>query len=291
MEQFDTTAGGGRRQAAQEKPHRAGSRGPRWQQSGQCHRSALLLASTLALAACAHAPADPEARAEFQKNNDPAEPTNRAIFGANQYVDRQALRPVARSYVKYVPGAVRSGLHNFVSNLEEPGIAVNDVLQGNVSRAWNTTQRFAVNTTVGGAGLFDVATSWHRPHHEADFGQTLGVWGVAPGPAVQLPLFGPSNVRDTVGKVGGIILDPLTFVGGSTVSIVTAASGGVGMVDGRSRLLPTTDKLEQSSLDYYATLRSVMAQRRAYLVAQAKVGAVKEEKRPPDVGSTDELAK
>ena len=252
---------------------------------------AVLLASALALAACAHAPADPEARAEFQKNNDPAEPTNRAIFSANQFVDRNALRPVARGYNEYVPGAVRRSLHNFVSNLEEPGVAVNDVLQGNVSRAWNTTQRFVVNTTVGGAGLFDVATDWNRPHHSADFGQTLGVWGVGPGPAVQLPFFGPSNVRDSVGKVAGIVTNPLTFVSGGAASVVTAASGGVGVVDGRARLLPTTDGLEKSSLDYYATLRSVMAQRRARLVAEGKAGAVAPEKELPDLDPTEVSAK
>ena len=288
METLIRTAEGGRRNAAKAMFNGAEDRTQLW---GRLQCGAVLLASALALVACAQAPADPAARAELEKNNDPAEPTNRAIFGANQFVDRNALRPVARTYATYVPGAVRRGLHNFVSNLEEPSTAVNDVLQGNVSRAWNTTQRFVVNTTVGGAGLFDIATDWHRPHHQADFGQTLGVWNIAPGPAVQLPLFGPSNVRDTVGKVGGLILDPLTFVGGSTLSTVTAVSGGVGVVDGRSRLLSTTDSLERSSLDYYATLRSVMAQRRASLVAQGKAGSVREEKGPPDLGSTDVLAK
>ena len=247
---------------------------------------AVLLASALALAACAHAPADPEARAEFLKNNDPAEPTNRAIFGANQFVDRNAVRPIARGYNEYVPAGVRRSLHNFVANLEEPGIAVNDVLQGNMSRAWNTTQRFAVNTTVGGVGLFDVATDWNRPHHSADFGQTLGVWGVGPGPAVQLPFFGPSNVRDSVGKVAGIVTNPLSLASGGAASAVNAASGGVGVVDGRARLLPTTDDLERSSLDYYATLRSVMAQRRARLVAEGKLGAVSGEKELPDLDPT-----
>lgn len=291
METLVRIAGGAHRLAVQEASHVAGARSSRRVRGGHGHCGAVLLVSALALSACAHAPADPEARAEFQRNNDPAEPTNRAVFRANQFVDRNALRPVARGYAEYVPSPVRGSLHNFVSNLEEPGIAVNDVLQGNVSRAWNTTQRFAVNTTVGGAGLFDVATDWHRPHHEADFGQTLGVWGVAPGPAVQLPLFGPSNVRDTVGKVGGIVLNPLTFVTGTTATTVTAASGGIGVVDGRSRLLSTTDSLERSSLDYYATLRSVMAQRRAYLVAEARVGAVKEGKELPDLDPTDVSAK
>ena len=109
-----------------------------------------LCASGLALAACAQVPADPVERAEFERTNDPAEPTNRTIFAGNQFVDRNALRPVARGYNEYVPDGVRRGLHNFVQNLGEPAIAVNDLLQGNAHRAWNTTQRFAINTTVGG---------------------------------------------------------------------------------------------------------------------------------------------
>lgn len=234
------------------------------------------LASALSLAACAHAPADPEARAEYERNNDPAEPTNRTIFAGNQYVDRNVLKPVARGYQDYVPGRVRTSLHHFVENLGEPGVAVNDVLQGNLSRAWNTTQRFAINTTVGGAGLFDVATDWNRPAHKADFGQTLGVWGVGPGPAVQLPLFGPSNVRDSVGKVVGTVTNPATFFSGGAVTAVNAAGSGIGVVDGRADLLSTTDPLERSSLDYYATLRSLMAQRRAALVADGKAGRVDE---------------
>ena len=259
---------------------------PGQSKAGSVRCGAALLASALALAACAHAPTDPEGLAEFRKNNDPAEPTNREIFRANQFVDRNAVQPVARGYNEYVPAGVRHSLHNFVANLEEPGIAVNDVLQGNMSRAWNTTQRFALNTTAGGVGLFDVATDWNRPQHSADFGQTLGVWGVGPGPAVQLPFFGPSNVRDSVGKVAGIVTNPLSLVSGGAASVVNAASGGIGVVDGRARLLPTTDDLERSSLDYYATLRSVMAQRRAWLVAEGKLGAVSGEKKVPDLDPT-----
>jgi phospholipid-binding lipoprotein MlaA len=108
--------------------------------------------SALALAACAHAPADPQARTEYERNNDPAEPTNRAIFAGNKFVDDHALQPIARGYEDYVPGRARKSIHNFVSNLSQPGIAVNDVLQGNFSRSWNTLQRFVINTTVGGGG-------------------------------------------------------------------------------------------------------------------------------------------
>src|SRR5882724_7688071 len=230
------------------------------------------IASILLLVACASVPKDPDARAEYDRANDPAEPTNRAIFAGNQFVDRNVLRPVARAYDDYVPGRVRKSLHNFVSNLKEPEIAVNDILQSNFSRAWNTTQRFVINSTVGGAGLFDVASDWDRPRHDADFGQTFGVWGIGTGPSVQLPLFGPSNVRDTVGKVAGLVANPLGFIPGGTMSTIELAGGGVGAVDGRANLLSTTDKLEQTSLDYYAALRSIEAQRRAAFVEEGKAG-------------------
>jgi phospholipid-binding lipoprotein MlaA len=242
--------------------------------AGRVVASSLLLTSVLSLFACAHAPADPEARAEYEQNNDPAEPTNRAIFAGNQFVDRHALQPVARGYEDHVPGRVRKSIHNFVGNLGQPVIAVNDVLQGNFSRAWNTTQRFAINTTAGGVGLFDVATDWNRPEHSADFGQTLGVWGVGPGPAVQLPLFGPSNVRDGVGKIVGLVANPANFVSGGAATAVGAVSGGLGLVDGRANQLGTTDSLEHTSLDYYATLRSAMAQHRAAVVEEGKAGLV-----------------
>jgi phospholipid-binding lipoprotein MlaA len=232
----------------------------------------LAIVPILFLVACASVPTDPEARAAYDQANDPAEPTNRKIFAANQFVDRNALRPVARAYDDYVPGGVRTGLHNFVSNLKEPGIAVNDVLQANFGRAWNTTQRFVINTTVGGAGFFDVASDWDRPRHDADFGQTFGVWGIGPGPSVQLPLFGPSNARDAVGKAVSFVANPLGFVPGGTMSTIDMAGTGVGAVDGRADLLSVTDKLEQTSVDYYATLRSIEAQRRAALVEEGKAG-------------------
>jgi phospholipid-binding lipoprotein MlaA len=230
------------------------------------------IASILFLVACASVPTDPEARAAYDHANDPAEPTNRAIFAGNQFVDRNALRPVARAYDDYVPTGVRNSVHNFVSNLKEPAIAVNDVLQANFSRAWNTTQRFVINSTVGGAGLFDVASDWDRPHHDADFGQTFGVWGIGAGPSVQLPLFGPSNVRDTIGKAVGFVANPLGFIPGGTMSTIEMGGSGAGIVDGRANLLSTTDALEKTSLDYYATLRSIEAQRRAEFVEEGKAG-------------------
>lgn len=236
--------------------------------------AASLLVAVLVPAACAHAPADPAARAEYDQANDPAESANRKVFAANQYVDRNVLKPVATAYNDYVPGRVRRSVHNFGSNLKEPGVLVNDLLQGNVSRAWNTTQRFVVNTTVGGAGLFDAATDWGLPAHEADLGQTFGVWGIGPGPAVQLPLLGPSNLRDTVGQGAGLLTNPLTFIPGGVMSTVSAVEAGTGAVDGRTALLSVTNDLEKNSLDYYATLRSVSAQRRATIVEEGRAGKV-----------------
>jgi phospholipid-binding lipoprotein MlaA len=257
-------------------PRRAPSGSPAFRLSvGGLVRCALVLTQALSLAACTDVPTDPAARAQYEENNDPAEPTNRKIFAANQFVDHHALQPVARGYENNVPGGVRRSIHNFVSNLGQPVVAVNDLLQGNFSRAWNTTQRFAINTTVGGAGLFDVATGWDHPAHKADFGQTLGVWGIGPGPAVQLPLFGPSDVRDGVGQIVGLVTDPANFVPASTaVTAVRITSGTVGFVDSRANLLNATDALEHNSLDYYAALRSAAAQRRAALVAEGRVGAV-----------------
>jgi phospholipid-binding lipoprotein MlaA len=234
------------------------------------HASAIALALPLVLVACAHAPTDPQARAEYKQENDPAEPTNRVIFAGNKYVDDHALQPVARGYQDHVPGGAQKRVHNFVSNLGQPGVAVNDVLQGNFSRCWTTVQRFAINTTVGGVGLFDVATDWGRPGHSADFGQTLGVWGVGSGPSVQLPFFGPSNVRDSVGKVGDFLLNPANLLSGGTVFAVRAASGGAGVIDDRANLLSATDVMEKNSLDYYVATRNAAAQRRATLVAQGR---------------------
>jgi phospholipid-binding lipoprotein MlaA len=236
--------------------------------------------SMLAMVACAHAPKDPEARTTYKRINDPGEPTNRKIFAGNQFVDHHAVQPVARGYEDHVPGRVRKSIHNFVDNLAQPNVAVNDFLQGNIHRAWNTTQRFGLNTTIGGLGLFDVATDWDRPGHSADFGQTLGVWGVGPGPAVQLPLLGPSNVRDSVGKIVDFATKPINYIPGGAVATVSMASSGLGVVDSRAQLLPTTDMLEQSSVDYYSATRSAAAQHRAALVSDGKEGLVVDHRSP-----------
>ncbi|WP_439815101.1 MlaA family lipoprotein [Zavarzinia sp. CC-PAN008] len=235
----------------------------------------ILILAALSVAGCAAVPEDPIEREEYELANDPLEPTNRAIFDANQFLDRNVLKPVATAYDEHVPEEGRDGVRNFVNNLAEPTVLVNDVLQGNFERAWNTTQRFVVNSTAGVGGLFDVAGDHlDLPHHQADFGQTFGVWGIEQGPAVQLPLLGPSNARDAVGTVMGFVANPLGFIDSGTMSSITYAGLGSGTIDGRARALPVTNDLEANSLDYYSASRSLASQYRDRMVQEGKDGLV-----------------
>lgn len=233
--------------------------------------SGLLLAalSLPLLGACATPPSDPQARAAFDARNDPAEPTNRDVFAFDEFVDKNAIKPVAKAYRDDVPVVVQNRLHDFLLNLHAPVIEINDILQGNFSRGWITLQRFAVNTTVGGLGLFDVASDWDLPFHNADYGETLAVWGIGEGPYVVLPIFGPSNVRDAVGTGLGFVLDPLTWVGGTNAMYANYSRAGAGGVDTRANTIAATDALEQNSLDFYAAARSAYRQHRAAEIADA----------------------
>jgi len=203
-------------------------------------------------------------------DNDPAEKVNRAIFKVNLAADHAVIRPVAEAYTDHVPELVQQGIHNVVQNLKEPGVAINDLLQGNVDHAWQAAQRLAVNSTVGVAGIVDVASKWGVPPHKADFGQTLAVWGVGEGPFVELPLLGPSNPRDTLGTAVDMALNPLTFIGGAPATYASVATGGANAVDTRAQHLQDLDALEKNSLDYYATLRSVYRQHRDAEITAAK---------------------
>src|SRR5215469_16200497 len=173
--------------------------------------SALAFGFLLCCCGCATSPSDPATADDTDSDNDPAERVNRAVFKANLAADRALMKPVAQAYADHVPEVVQTGIHNVVQNLKEPGVAVNDMLQGNVNHAWQAVERLAVNTTVGVAGVVDVAAKWGLPPHKADFGQTLAVWGVGEGPFVELPLLGPSNPRDAVGTAVDLALSPLAL--------------------------------------------------------------------------------
>jgi phospholipid-binding lipoprotein MlaA len=130
---------------------------------------------------------------------DPWEPVNRKIFAFNETMDRYLLRPVASGYHKVMPDAAERGVANFISNIYEFNFMLNALLQGNPKGAAQSIGRFLVNTTVGMAGLIDVATEMGIESQRADFGQTLKVWGVGRGPYVMLPLFGPRTLRSATG--------------------------------------------------------------------------------------------
>jgi phospholipid-binding lipoprotein MlaA len=243
-----------------------------------------LLGSVLATSACAQeawnpfsrAPRDPIEQGRIDNTNDPAEAINREIFKANKFLDDIILKPVARAYVEDLSPGLRQGIHNFTNNVGEPVVFANDVLQGNGKRAWNTTQRLAVNTTIGALGFVDVADTWGRPHHYADLGQTFGVWGIAPGPAVQIPILGPSNLRDGFGLATTSLAGTFALQGtiGNVISYTELGATGVDDIDYRSKLLPNTDPLEKTSKDLYGSIRLIKAQLRAKFIEEGKAGRV-----------------
>jgi len=194
--------------------------------------------------------------------NDPHEATNRKIFDMNMSLDRAVMKPVAKAYVKVVPEPMRDGVHNFLYNLDLPVTFANDILQGEFERSGETFARLTVNTTLGLGGLMDVATKMNIPNHTEDFGQTLAVWGSGEGPYIVWPFYGPSNPRDTAGAIVDIGFDPLTYVSWRSKFWYMAGRGALNVIDLRARNLDQLDSIERSSLDLYASIRSLYRQNR-----------------------------
>jgi phospholipid-binding lipoprotein MlaA len=234
-----------------------------------------------ALAGCAAAPKDPARRAALMTDNDPLEPLNRKTLAVNQVLDRLLFKPLAEAYVTVLPGGLRDAVHRMLDNMREPTNILNDALQGEVELAGTSFERFGINTTVGLAGAFDVASKWGLKRAPGDFGQTLYVWGVPSGPYLVLPVLGPSNPRDGFGMVTDSYIDPLTFIanakGLQQVEIPRLIVDGI---DQRARVLDELDALEKSSLDFYAQLRSLWQQKRA---AELNRGAIETPKNFYDV--------
>lgn len=233
---------------------------------------ALVLPLMAVLAGCATAPdpADAEAVADFKALNDPLEPANRVIYEINDGIDVVILRPLALAWRAVVPDPLRQGVRNALDNLASPVVLANDMMQGKPKRAGDTLMRLVINSTVGLAGLFDVAKGLGYPRHSADFGTTLGVWGAAEGPFLMLPLFGPSNPRDAVGRGVDMALDPFMWIGrGATVEALGYTRTGTNAIDTRSRFIDEVDRLKAQALDPYATLRSLSRQSRKAAVDEA----------------------
>lgn len=195
---------------------------------------------------------------------DPYEQTNRAIFGFNQGVDRTVLVPVSNAYRTVLPQPLRDSIHDFMQNLNAPIIFANDVLQAQPGLAAETAGRALINTTLGFGGMFDVASKLGIPYHTNDLGITFATWGVQSGPYLMLPILGPSNPRDLAGDVGDSFGDPGNIVAGNHNKLwATFARSATSGIDERSRNIESLAEIERTSLDYYATIRSLARQRRA----------------------------
>lgn len=191
--------------------------------------------------------------------DDPLEGFNRSMFSFNESLDSSVIKPVAQAYQNVTPSIVKTAVGNFFSNAGDVWTAVNNVLQGNFADGANDFMRFAINTTVGIGGLIDVATAGGMPKHQADFGQTLGVWGVPAGPYVVLPILGPSTLRDTVAT-------PVDFKGDLLYSRGSVAfrntTSVLRIVDKRAAALDAVNLIEEAALDKYVFIRGAYLQRR-----------------------------
>lgn len=241
---------------------------------GRAARSALLLLA-LALAQTAAKPSaaapgaapDPlfdEADVPAAPVSDPLERSNRAVFRFNLGLDRWALEPITSAYDTAVPSPGRRAIRRALANLAAPAVFVNDVLQFEGADASLTAVRFAINTTFGILGLFDVAASLGLEGHSSDFGQTLALYGVPSGPYLILPVVGPTNARDASGYVVDVALRPLTYILGPGADLLffTSIEQGTVGITARDAHSAELQALRASSMDYYASLRSAYAQNR-----------------------------
>lgn len=207
---------------------------------------------------------------ESQEVYDPAEPVNRAIYKFNAVVDGYVIRPVAVSYRYVVPQWGRQRVTNFFYNLSEPVTFVNSALQADPQNTFTALWRFLINSTFGILGTFDAASDLGLKPRQEDFGQTMGTWGYNESAFVELPLLGPSNVRDSVGLVVDYFTNP--FYDGLVIhSEWTRLGLGVAdALDKRTNLLDITDDIDKNSLDPYAAYRSAYTQKRNSDIANGK---------------------
>jgi phospholipid-binding lipoprotein MlaA len=223
-----------------------------------------LLLAALALGGCATLPpnATPDAR-------DPFERLNRGVYAFNDGLDRAVVKPVAQGYRKVTPQFVQTGISNFFSNAKYPVTLANNLLQGKFADAASDTARFALNTTFGLGGLLDPATASGLDRNDEDFGQTLGKWGVPPGPYVVVPFLGPYTVRDGIGSLADDFAEPRAYLEDDSTRWTLWAAD---KFERRVRLLEADAVLDRTG-DPYAFVRSAYLQRREYLVRDGDVPA------------------
>jgi phospholipid-binding lipoprotein MlaA len=198
--------------------------------------------------------------------DDPLEGYNRGMFRVNEALDTVLIRPVAKGYRYITPQPIRNRISNVSDNLYEPISMVNNFLQGDFTGGMNNFWRFLINSSVGLGGMHDVAATAGIAPRREDFGQTLAVWGVGTGPYIVLPIFGPSNLRDTSGKVADWFMDPVNYALRAPDdtdwdwTLIGVRAGQA--LSQRERFLDPIDDIYSSSLDPYASFKSIYEQRR-----------------------------
>ena len=240
----------------------------------------IIITSLISLMLATNVSADTDGENSLSKKNskevkDCFEGLNRATFSLNQGLDKAIFKPVARGYRK-LPSPIRSGTSNALENISSLLTIPNNILQGEFKKAGINTGRFAVNTTVGILGVFDVATKMNFPEYEReDYGQTFGAWGIGAGCYVVLPVLGPSTVRDTFGSfmnvLGGDPYYNLSVHGNNQyldqeLYMTTKIISGI---DFRAKNLESIDNLEKNSMDFYASVRSLYLQDRQQKIANS----------------------
>jgi phospholipid-binding lipoprotein MlaA len=199
--------------------------------------------------------------------NDPYEASNRRTHEFNREVDRAVLRPLSRSFGDGEPGAVSQGISNVGGNLGLPSAVLNKALQGRIEDAVHNTVRFALNTTLGIGGLFDVAGAMGLDERETDFGETLHVWGAGEGAYMELPFVGPTTERDALGIVVDTLTDPLGALPYPEAGWARAFKFGSKLSD-RARFSDTVDSILYDSADSYAQTRLLYLQNRRFELGQ-----------------------
>ena len=213
---------------------------------------------------------------------DPLEPFNRMMFGINEMLLLIVVTPIVAPYEGTAPAELKEAVGHFIGNLQEPVTLVNNVLQGDLDRAWVTLARFVINSTIGIGGLFDQATDMGYEGRKEDFGQTLAVWGVPETFYLVLPGLGPLYPRDGVGKLVDGYISPWQYVAPDEFTNTTT---WVGRGQAYANVMPELDKVRKTSVDYYAAIRSMYTQKRRAEVLngeQTNVPAI------PDFSSIDD---
>ena len=228
-------------------------------------KQALVIFFATVLVGCASIPAG-----VAPSPNDPWESFNRSIFDFNEGLDAYVLKPVVSGYRFVLPEFVREGIYNFFSNYNDIYTALNNLLQGNPSYAFNDLMRVVVNTTFGLGGFIDMATPGGLEKHKEDWGQTFGVWGIPSGPYVVLPFFGPSSVRDAFGTTADLETDYL-FKYIPNVGLRNSITG-LRVINARNTYYEAGDLLDGVAIDKYSFMRDAYIQRRQYQIDEGRDG-------------------